>query len=93
MILAIWIVFRTPSQSTAKDRLDVMVGDLSYLANNSTILSRHENAKLGAALVLYSVDASNFDKKEAEILKHTLKKMDGCLWARMIENTRCAKLE
>ncbi|MBY4728875.1 MULTISPECIES: hypothetical protein [Burkholderia] len=66
VILAIWVIFRNPSQSTAKEKLEIMVGDLSYLLKNSTILSRHENAKSGAALALYNVDASNFDEEKSE---------------------------
>lgn len=74
IILAIWIISRTPTSLIAKERLDAMVADLDYLLNNSAILSRHESAKAGAALALYDVDASTFDEEKANMLKESLEK-------------------
>ncbi|WP_162631755.1 hypothetical protein [Burkholderia sp. JP2-270] len=74
MALGVWVVSRTPTISTAKGKLEIMTADLSYLFDNATILSRHENAKTGAALALYDVDASTFGEEKENFLKNSLKK-------------------
>ncbi|WP_174981083.1 hypothetical protein [Burkholderia lata] len=72
-VLALWVISRTPTGSVTKERLGVMVVDMGYLFGNSTILSRHENAKSGAALAVYDVDASTFSDKKSIALKESLK--------------------
>ncbi|WP_143750160.1 hypothetical protein [Caballeronia ptereochthonis] len=70
--LMIWVVARTPSHTAAEENLKTMVSDLDFMFKNGTVLSRHENAKTGAALVLYNVDASTWDEKKAVMLKDSL---------------------
>jgi hypothetical protein len=71
-VLMVWIVARTPTASVAKGKLSVMVSDLDDLFKSATLLSRHENAKTGAALALYEVDASTWSKEKSDHLKKHL---------------------
>ncbi|WP_159068970.1 hypothetical protein [Burkholderia metallica] len=78
--LGVWVISRTPTISTAKAKLQIMTSDLSYLFDNATILSRYENAKTGAALVLYRVDASTFDEEKEKFLKNSLRNRGWVFW-------------
>ncbi|WP_143135883.1 hypothetical protein [Burkholderia ubonensis] len=73
IMLATWVIFRNPTGSATKERLDIAVKDLDYLFKNSIILSRRESAKSGAALALYDVDVSTFGDEKVEMLKRYLK--------------------
>ena len=72
--LGVLVIFRTPTISTAKTKLEIMTLDLNYIFDNAAILSRHEIEKTGAALALYDVDASIFGEEEEKFLKNSLKK-------------------
>ncbi|MGU3777824.1 hypothetical protein [Burkholderia metallica] len=75
-----WVISRTPTVSTTKEKLEIMISDLSYLFDNAVILSRHENAKTGAALVIYDVDAQTFGEEKEKFLKNSLKKRGWVFW-------------
>ncbi|WP_152603188.1 MULTISPECIES: hypothetical protein [Burkholderia] len=85
IILAVWLIFRNPTASVTKDRLDVAVRDLDYMFKNSTILSQNENAKSGSAIALYSVDLSNFGDEKVEALKGFIKEKG---WVLVSEDDR-----
>ncbi|WP_155754528.1 hypothetical protein [Burkholderia stagnalis] len=80
VVLGVWVISHTPTNSTAKERLRIMTSDLSYLFDNSVILSRHENAKTGAALALYDVDASTFGEDKKKNLENSLEKKGWRFW-------------
>nr|WKF57915.1 hypothetical protein HUO10_002409 [Paraburkholderia busanensis] len=72
LLLMVWVVVRTPSQAVAEENLKIMISDLDFMFKNGTILSSCENAKTGAALALYDVDAATWDEKKAAALKDSL---------------------
>jgi len=56
----------------AEGNLMTMISDLDFMFKNGTVLSKHENAKTGAALALYNIDASTWGEKKAMMLKDSL---------------------
>ncbi|WP_156924632.1 hypothetical protein [Burkholderia sp. WSM2230] len=82
--LMIWIVGRTPPHTMAEEKLKTMVSDLDFMFKNGAVLSRYENAKTGAALALYKVDASTWDEKKVVMLKDYLAAKG---WTSMEENS------
>jgi hypothetical protein len=70
--MMIWLVAPTPSRTAAERKLTTMVSDLDFMFKNGTVLYKHENAKTGAALALYNIDASSWGGEKAAMLKNAL---------------------
>ncbi|WP_144029758.1 hypothetical protein [Burkholderia sp. AU18528] len=80
IVMGALVVSQTPTISTSKSKLEIMISDLSYLLDNATILSRRESAKTGSALALYDVDASTFGEREEKRLKNSLEEKGWVFW-------------
>ncbi|AME26516.1 MULTISPECIES: hypothetical protein [Burkholderiaceae] len=72
LTLMIWLVARTPPRTETEGRLKTMVADLDFMFRNGSVLSKHENAKTGAALALYNLDALTWGGQKAVMLKGSL---------------------